>query len=193
VRAFPEYKQEEWNNPRGNLGVDQRHRVRAWFLYDIFRTDRQGLNISVLQNYASGRPYEAIGSIDPRAFVTNPGYAIPPSAVNYYFSARGAFQTPDITSTDMALNYSFFLEALDGIEIFLQPEVFNLFNEDGFVNVNTTVQTRSNTTALQAFNPFTTEPVEGVHWRKSATFGRPNNEFDYQTPRTFRFSVGVRF
>ena len=40
---------------------------------------------------------------------------------------------------------------------------------------------------------FTETPVEGVNWAKRSTFGQPLNEADYQTPRTFRFSVGFRF
>jgi hypothetical protein len=42
------------------------------------------------------------------------------------------------------------------------------------------------------FNPSRT-PVEGVHWRKGVNFGKPTLDTDFQTPRTFRFSVGVRF
>ncbi len=33
----------------------------------------------------------------------------------------------------------------------------------------------------------------GAHWQKGENFGLPNSEADYQTPRSFRFSVGTRF
>lgn len=33
----------------------------------------------------------------------------------------------------------------------------------------------------------------GAHWQKGENFGLPNSEGDYQTPRSFRFSVGTRF
>lgn len=46
---------------------------------------------------------------------------------------------------------------------------------------------------LPAFNPFTETPVEGVHYIKGPNFGRPASELDYQTPRTFRVSLGLRF
>ena len=52
--------------------------------------------------------------------------------------------------------------------------------------VNTTV-------TAAAFNPFTTQPVEGVHWQKGTNFGKSTNELELQQPRTFRLSVGVRF
>jgi hypothetical protein len=45
----------------------------------------------------------------------------------------------------------------------------------------------------QSFNPFTTTPVEGVHWAKSPTFGLALNRFAYTTPRTFRLTFGMRF
>jgi hypothetical protein len=35
--------------------------------------------------------------------------------------------------------------------------------------------------------------VEGVHWRKDDAFGQPQDPADYQLPRTYSFSVGLRF
>jgi hypothetical protein len=43
------------------------------------------------------------------------------------------------------------------------------------------------------FNPFTETPVEGTDWRRNSNFGQAANNLDFQTPRTFRFSVGFRF
>ena len=43
------------------------------------------------------------------------------------------------------------------------------------------------------FNPYTTQPVEGVNWVPHTNFGTPLNTFAFTTPRLFRFSVGVRF
>ena len=44
---------------------------------------------------------------------------------------EGAFETDDITRTDLGLNYSFRWNAFGkSMEIFIQPEVINLFNED---------------------------------------------------------------
>jgi hypothetical protein len=33
----------------------------------------------------------------------------------------------------------------------------------------------------------------GANWKKAPTFGKPNTPADYQTPRTFVLSLGVRF
>jgi TonB dependent receptor len=210
---YPEFKQARWNNPSGALANDQPHRVRVWAIYDIFSSDHHSLNVGILQNYASGLPYGAVGRVNSGLSVTNPGYALPPPNVNYYFTARDEFRTDDITATDLTLNYAFTWRTLGkDVEIFLQPEVLNVFNEAGVVNVNTSVNdatrvarcpasdpfctnpnTKPNPAGFDHFNPFTGKPVEGVHWAKAATFGKPQSKDDYQQPRTFRLSVGFRF
>ena len=145
----------------------------------------------------------AVGSVDPRKFVTNPGYAIPPSTVTYYYTARDAFRTAPIVSTDLTATYGFHWGAFSkDIEVFLEPQVLNVFNRKGVDNVNQAVLDTTNTRGFLPFNPFTQKPVEGppnvqnpsANWeRNPATFGKAQTQFDYQTPRTFRFSVGLRF
>jgi outer membrane receptor for ferrienterochelin and colicin len=191
---YPEYKQARWNNPRGALANDQAQRIRVWAIHDIFKTDHNSLNIGLLQNYASGLPYGAAGRVDSRPYVTNPGYVLPPSTVTYYYSARDAYRTNAITATDLTLNYSFTWNTLGkSVEVFLQPEMLNVFNEHGVINVSTSILDATRSTAFKKFNPFTEAPVEGVNWAKASTFGKPQSKDDYQAPRTFRFSVGFRF
>ncbi len=48
-------------------------------------------------------------------------------------------------------------------------------------------------TRFQPFNPFTTTPVQGTHWDYGDRFGEAIAADAYTVPRTFRFSVGVRF
>ncbi len=188
--SYPEYKEARWNSPRGDLGLDQRHRASLWLVYDIFRTSHHSLNVGLLQSYASGIPYGAVGNANSRAFLTNPGYALPPASTNiaYFYTDRDAFRTDDITATDVTFNYGFQWAALGkDVEIFLQPEVLNVFDEHALLNPNTSVIN------LATFNPYTQTPVEGVNWRKGNNFGKGTLETDFQQPRTFRFSVGVRF
>jgi len=68
-----------------------------------------------------------------------------------------------------------------------------VFNENAVTGLNTVVLTSVNDPSLEAFNPLDTEPVEGVHWRKGSEFGQPQSETNFQKPRTFRISVGIRF
>ena len=84
------------------------------------------------------------------------------------------------------------------VEIFLQPEVLNVFNESAVDGVNTRVNTRSygcSSSVCQYFNPFDESytPVEGLDYELGEVFGEPENDGDYQLPRTICFSVGIRF
>ncbi len=199
LNTYPEYSERSWTAPVGKLAADEEHRLRVWGVYDVIDTARNNLSVSLLQNFFSGNPYGAVGSVDTRPFVTNPGYASPPSSVTYYFSAPDAFYTDDITRTDLAVNYAFSWNAFGReVEVFLQPEVLNLFNEDGVTGVFTGVARANSASSTcpgrcQPFNPFTETPVEGVNWAKRSGFGEPEDENDFQSPRTYRFSVGFRF
>lgn len=70
--------------------------------------------------------------------------------------------------------------------------MINIFNEDAVVDPFG-LDTSEGIRVLADFDPFTETPVEGIHWEKRNGFGEALNESDYQTPRTFRFSVGLRF
>ncbi len=47
--------------------------------------------------------------------------------------------------------------------------------------------------SLPTFNPFTTTPTEGVNYRYGPDYGNPTAPTDYQNPRSFQFSFGIRF
>ncbi len=191
--SYPEYDQASWNRPDGDLRVDARHKLRAWAIYDLVNSDHHRLSVSWLENYTSGQPYAANATLNTRPYVTNPGYATPPSSVTYYFTARDAFHTDDIHRSDLSLNYGFEFNAWGrSVELFVQPEVLNVFDEQGVFDPNG-LDDNEGIRVIKSFNPFTETPVEGVNWEKTSTFGKAVNENDYQTPRTWRFSVGFRF
>ncbi len=199
---YPEYREEEWNYPTGYLNSDQRHRLRAWATAPI-PIPFGDLNVSVLQNFDSGLRSSYDGSIDTRDYVDNPGYLVPPSSVSYFFGGRGNVKGDSITRTDLSLNYSI---RFRNLEFFLQPEVLNVFDEQGIDGWNEEVLTSEDEDYLAAFNPFTETPIMcpqgasaetceglGANWQPGQNFGKPSSESSYQTPRTFRFSLGLRF
>ena len=131
--------------------------------------------------------------------------ALPISGIVY----NAAKVQPPITSfadlwrTDLALNWARRL-GYRKLEVFVRARVLNLFNRDELTNffdsqcgtggcIDTTILTNRTQSSLARFNPFTQQPVEGVHWRKGASYGQPTSRFGYQTPRTFDVSVGFRF
>ncbi len=200
-KTYPEYKDPAWNNPSGSLVTDQRHRVRIFGSYDLpFVPQKIGaISVGVVQSYDTGAPYGAVGLVRSTLFVTNPGYQTPPTSVAYYYTARDAFRTDDIKRTDLSLNFATKIGGV--VEIFVQPQVINVFNNQGKIAVDTTVQTRANTTGYLDFNPFTTVPVQGArntttptaNWNYGPNFGTARNVNDFQQPRTFQATVGIRF
>jgi hypothetical protein len=196
ILEYTEYKDPEWNTPEGYLGIDQRHKLRAYGIWDVISSTHHNLSASLLFNYWSGEPYANDGSVNSIPYVGSPGdlgYAGSPGFVGYFYVDRGSFRWDDVTRTDIAINYSFFINIGGGqLELFLQPEVLNVFNEQAVIDGNTTILDPTNS-GRAAFDPFTETPVEGVNWDFGSNFGNPVNSFDYQLPRTFRFSVGLRF
>jgi hypothetical protein len=200
---YPEYRQERWNYPTGFLTGDQRHRLRAWASYDVPSTPIGAFNISLLEAFDSGTATSVDGVIDSRPYVTNPGYLTLPATVTYYFGGRGTLKHDNLTHTDLAINYK--LKIFGNVEFFVQPEIINIFNEQGVTAFNEEVLTNVDCPGgasqgaacpaggLKAFNPFTETPVEGVNYIKGPGFGKPESESDFQQPRTYRLSVGIRF
>ncbi|HEY4229519.1 MAG TPA: TonB-dependent receptor, partial [Thermoanaerobaculia bacterium] len=62
VGAYPEYQRESWSYPTGYLPGDQRNRARLWFGGTLPHSFGE-VGFSVLESYASGLPYEAVGTI----------------------------------------------------------------------------------------------------------------------------------
>ena len=151
------------------------------------------IDLGVLQRADSGVAVDVNGSIDPRAYVTNPGYVTPIGSVAYYFVPRGSFRWDPVYSTDFAVTWAKRLPQLRRAELFFRGVVTNLFNNAARTRGDIGINTRLNNAAYAAFNPFTTTPVQGVNWDYSPTFGQPQAFDDYQPARLFSFSVGVRF
>jgi hypothetical protein len=183
---YSEFLDYERNNPIGYLQGDQRHRVRAWYAYSW-----PHFTASVLQTFDSGLAYSIVAPINVSRYTgapANPGYAAIPNG-RYFLTGRGALRGDDVTSTNLAFrfDYSFF---------FAQADVLNVFDEDSLADPNrlgSSISTAANAQDLAPFDPRTTVPSEGVHYRFAANFGQPLNNMAYQTPRTFRISVGARF
>lgn len=218
ILRYPEYKAFAQNNPVGYLPQDQKHKARAWASWDQPLGPAGNLNISVLQNYDSATPFSVFANVltSSRAaegpvvqFFDVPAsrYAQDPTTTGYFFSDRGALRWEDVTSTDLALNYTLPIWQL---EFYAQGEVLNTFNEDAQVGGNTTVLTAANSTCIQTtgpktgqrcstFNPRTETPIQGIHYQLGPTFGKPtaattfSTQGSFQLPRTYRLSLGVRF
>jgi outer membrane receptor protein involved in Fe transport len=204
---YPEYFTYSHVAPIGYLAGDQRHRLRAWAGY------RQplgtgALEATLMQSYDSGLPYSIAGAINLTRYAGAPanlGYATVPNGL-YYFSGRGALRTQSIRSTDLALRYSMRAAAL---ELFAQGDLLNAFNNAALFDpqrLGTTVSTAATSTTFVPFDPAKQTPVEcprgaaaatctamGANYQLASNFGQALNNLAYQSPRTVRMSLGVRF
>ena len=195
--SYPEYIDKSWGSPEGDLASDQRHKVRVWASYTAHLGGAGMMSVGIVQRLTSGKPFGAIGTIDSRPYVNNPGYLTPPATVNYFFTGRDGFRTDTITATDLAINYEHGL-GVRKARVFGRFVIDNIFNETGYNAGGTrldvaTVLTNATVTSLARFNPFTEKPVEGVNYRLPNSFGKPLGNDDYQISRRFTASVGVRF
>ncbi len=218
ITSYPEFKKFAQYNPSGYLSADQRHRLRAWAAMDM-PTAFGKFNLSLLERFDSGTPYSLVGTavVSPytAAIKAATNYVKPPTTLAYYFSKRGEFRFDDVTSTDLALNYEY--PFVNAVRFFAQAQLLNAFNHQGQIGGDTSVLTNAQTncfqTALDAngkqvrcarFNPYAGDvPKEGVNYQKGPLFGRPTTAAttanvaagtaSFQLPRTYRFSLGVRF
>jgi len=214
VLSYPEYKAFAQNNPIGYLPQDEKHKARLWVGYDQPLGPAGSLNVSLLQNYDSATPFSVVANISTLdangnnwSGVPAARYAQDPTSTTYFFSDRGALRWDNVTSTDLALNYTL---PIWQVQFYAQGEVINIFDEDAQVGGNTTVLTALNSTCIQntganvgarcaRFNPLTEKPVEGINYRLGSTFGKPtaattpSTQGSFQLPRTYRVSLGLRF
>ena len=211
---YPEYFDPKWSSPRGDLAQDQRHSVRVMASYD-FRLGGLAITPGLVQQLDTGTPYGALGNVNSRSFVTNPGYVAPPATVPYYFTARDAYRTDDIWATNLSLNLS---ASVGPVELFVQPQVLNVFGQEGVLAPNTSVLVGTgeapNSNGLVRFDPFHDTPVEcpqsasaaecsamGANWKKGPNFGKAttgaanatSRSGSFQGTRLWFVSMGVRF
>ena len=188
ANEYPQYREASWNYPLGYTNGDQRHKVRLFGTYDLPLPAAAGaFALGFMQRFDSGAPWDYNLAIDPRPYVANPGYLVPPASVTYFMSGRGEFRFEHAWRSDLSLSWNH--RVVGGAQIFLRAVANNVFNNQALTGFNTTIVG----TGLQTFNPFTSKPVEGVNWQQGPEFGKASSPTSYQSPRDFNVSVGVRF
>ena len=182
-------------------------------------TNASGACVALSQPTSPAAP--ASGSVYPNgtAVPSDPAhrYFNFPTTVTYFFSPRGANRWDYVRATDLALTYEL---PIHGVGLYAKGEVRNAFNRHAVVSGNTTVYTAANAPrslypagTFATFNPFTQTPIEcprgntpdqckamGANYQVASQFGKSNGtpttfsqNGNYQLPRTYLYSVGVRF
>jgi hypothetical protein len=181
--------------PDGRLDSFQRHRVRAWSIYN-FGLGRAGdLSVSGLWRVDSGGVYSLFANSQPLtatqlAILENAGYPDSPDSSTLYFGARGSEEFPGYGLLDANISYN--IPVVGSVRPWVKFDIYNLLNNQKLIEFNTTVR------------PDPASPLDNLGYRtgfiRGASFGTGTAQTHYPVPfggqtggRTFRVALGVRF
>ena len=215
--SYPELLDER-NFAFGRLDEYQEDRIRVWSIYTLGLGRFGDLSGSLLFNYDTGTAYDHSTRFDLTATQVElgEGYASLPTQPTLWFGEKGAATFPDYSSFDFGLLYD--LPIYKELAVFVKADVFNVFNDRKQIGFNTTVLPWCPPTApgstlgscdgvLVRGENNLGRAVTGVvtpdavldslgrptQFSESAAFGDATSNNSYNTPREYRFSVGIRF
>lgn len=195
---YPEIYVAGRNFPDGRLNGYQKHRVR--FISDYLQPTRFGnLGFGLVYRFDSGTPYSIVRNNFPVSAIQlshDPGYAQPPQTQPIYFGARGSQLFPSQSQFDLALNYD--IPIMKVLSPWVKVTLFNVFNTHYLTGFNTAIIPCSNPNSqTQKDAGCTAFPLDAnglpTTYVNGPQFGKATSAGNYQTPRTFQLSAGIRF
>ena len=191
----PELYDPERHYPTGRLSGYQEHRVRVFSSYTLPIRSFGDLNVGLAYSYDSPRTFSysfVRSGLTPAQIARDPGYARRPATQFVFFGERGAGEYEGIHSLDLAIGLG--VRVWRSVEPFFKFSVRNVTNEQSLVSFDTVVVPC--TTAAQA-GCDGQAPVDGLglptRFARGPSFGNARSAADYQVPREYRFSAGIRF
>jgi len=181
--------------PDGRLPGFQRHRLRAWTIYN-FGLGRAGdLSVSGLWRVDSGATYSLRALSQPltatqRTILRTAGYVDAPGSSTVYFGDRGSETFAGYGVGDANISYN--IPVVGSVRPWVKFDIYNLFNNQKLIQWNTTIR------------PDPTSSLDALGLRtgyiKGAQFGTGTAQTHYPLPfggstggRTLRVAVGLRF
>ena len=163
--------------PIGYLDEHIGTRMRLWGNYR-FDFGRSGaLSLGSVATYQDGRVWSRAGAVD---FSDNPAYNSDIGTYTYFVDGRGQNNFDSWWAVDLSANYN--IQVWKKLDTFFIVQILNVLDNDSLVAFQT------NGTAEE------TSPGSGVYeFVEGANFGNSRSAADYQPPRRFRFSVGLRW
>lgn len=183
-------------NDSGPLFADVPHRLNLWSTYNVSLGGIGRLVVGGVFQYRSGQPWDKVAGLDLRAvpeYVSEGG-----NQYNHYFE-RGADRFDDVWSLDGSVRYE--LPLWTHLSPWLMLSVTNLFDNDAVIQhsvVGDAMVDANGDLVLDSAGRPIWVPVgncaPGDEPSRGCTgFGRIRDEDDYQAPREFQLSVGLRF
>ena len=196
INSFPEILDPNRTAPVGNLSGYQKHKLRLLTSYRL-PTHFGDFGLGMVYRFDSGTPYSFVSPSYPITAIQeshDPGYAFPPTSQNLFFGERGAGTFPSQSRFDFALNYD--IPVFKVLEPWIKVSVFNVFNTRYRTGFDTSIVPCNGSSSSKAAG-CTSAPLDAnglpTTFVKSSSFGTARGVFDYQLPRRFLLSAGIRF
>jgi outer membrane receptor protein involved in Fe transport len=205
---YPEALSEERHYPEGRLQNYQRHKVRAWAIYDMDFGGAGTMSVSGLLRVDSGLAYSlAQRGVAPtatqRAILTAAGYPDSLGTANVFFAERGSETFAGYGLLDTSVHYN--VPVFRDLRPWIKFDVYNLFNNQKLIAWSTTVSQNASTpvdnlglrtgyTPAASFGRATGNTVTNLNQTAIPTyaptgFGGTNGNGG----RTIRVALGLRF
>jgi hypothetical protein len=205
IGDYPEAMPANRYYPTGHLFDFQRHRLRAWTIYDLHLGRAGDVSLSGLWRVDSGRTFSYVTrNTSPTAtqvaIETAAGYATPSGQYNIYYADRGTGQFKGYGLFDTSLQYN--VPVFKTLRPWVRFDVYNLFNNDKLIAWNTTIS-GNNAGPKDAYGiptTFTQSAAFGTATGDALTNGSisgipayPQWAGGFNGGRTYRAAIGMRF
>lgn len=206
---YPEAISEARHFPEGRLQNFQRHKLRAWAIYDMSMGSFGNMSVSGLVRVDSGLAYSlAQRGVAPtaaqRAILAAAGYPDSLGTANVFFGERGSETFPGYGLLDLSVHYN--VPVFRELRPWVKFDVYNVLNNQKLIAWNTTVSQdassaadelglRSGFTQSTQFGKASGNTVTNLNQTAIPTY--PTTGFGggnaLNGGRTFRVALGVRF
>ena len=208
IGDYPEATSEARHYPEGRLQSYQRHKVRAWAIYDLGMGRAGSLSLSGLLRVDSGLAYSlaqrnVAATATQRALLTAAGYPDSLGTAMVFFGERGSETFKGYGLFDVSAHYN--VPVFRDLRPWVKFDVYNVMNNQKLIAWNTTVSQNAATSAdnlglrtgytpSAQFGKASGNTVTNLNQTAIPTyaptgFGGTNGNGG----RTFRVSAGLRF
>ena len=208
IGDYPEALSEERHYPEGRLQNFQRHKVRAWAIYDINLGGAGTMSVSGLVRVDSGLAYSlaqrgVAATSTQRSILTDAGYPDSLGSANVFFAERGSETFAGYGMLDTSVHYN--VPIFRDLRPWIKFDVYNIFNNQKLIAWSTTVSQdaatpvdnlglRTGHTQAASFGKATGNTVTNLNQTAIPTyaptgFGGTNGNGG----RTIRVALGLRF
>jgi outer membrane receptor protein involved in Fe transport len=147
---YPEALSETRHYPEGRLQNFQRHKLRAWAIYDLGLGRAGQMSVSALVRADSGGVYSlahrnVAASATQRAILAAAGYPDSLGTANVFFAERGSETFPGYGLLDVSAHYN--VPVLRSLRPWVKFDIYNLMNNQKVIGFSTTVTQNATTAA----------------------------------------------